>query len=86
MINSQEKNATRMAELWAEVDATDWRKTFRGIIQQIADERGMLRQNVWRSLRRTRNLEIGVRAIQLKRSRERQIAKVLSKLQQEHAA
>jgi hypothetical protein len=63
-----------LSDLWAEIDSTDWRKTYRGIIKQIAEERGMLRQNVWRSLRRTRNLEIGIRAIQLKRQRERKIA------------
>lgn len=80
MPESQEKIETSIAALWKEVDSTDWRKRYRGIIPIIAKERGMDRQNVWRALRVTRTIEIGVRALQLKRERDKEIKRALKSI------
>ncbi len=74
------KKTNDIDALWSEIDATDWRRAYRGVFTKIGQERGMSRGNVWRALFRTRTVEIGIRAIELKRAKDRQIAKAIKKL------
>lgn len=73
----QYNKRTDFQELWSEIDGTDWKREYRGIITRIADERGTSRQSIWNALFRNRSIEIGVIAIRLKRERQRLVAEAM---------
>jgi len=74
------KNLSRADQLWAEIDSTDFRREFRGVISHAGQNLNMNRHNVWRALFRTRSLRVGLVVIQLKREIERQRSLALKKL------